>query len=105
MDDVKVVHEKKQKEYNTFVHKKTTSVRNEIDLRGKMVDEGIFELENYLDRAVMNSYTEVYVIHGKGTGALREGILNYLKKCPYVKEYRIGGHGEGGLGCTVVTLK
>lgn len=105
MDDVKVVHEKKQKEYNTFVHKKTTSVRNEIDLRGKMVDEGIFELENYLDRAVMNSYTEVYVIHGKGTGALREGILNYLKKCLYVKEYRIGGHGEGGLGCTVVTLK
>lgn len=105
MDDVKVVQEKKQKEYNTFVHKKTTSVRNEIDLRGKMVDEGIFELENYLDRAVMNSYTEVYIIHGKGTGALREGILNYLKKCPYVKEYRIGGHGEGGLGCTVVTLK
>lgn len=105
MDDVKVVQEKKQKEYNTFVHKKTTSVRNEIDLRGKMVDEGIFELENYLDRAVMNSYTEVYIIHGKGTGALREGVLNYLKKCPYVKEYRIGGHGEGGLGCTVVTLK
>ena len=58
-----------------------------------------------LDRAVMNSYTEVYIIHGKGTGALREGILNYLKKCRYVKEYRLGGHGEGGLGCTVVTLK
>lgn len=104
LDDVKVVEEKKQKVYNSFSHKKT-AVRSEIDLRGKMVDEAVYELETYLDRAVMNSYNEVYVIHGKGTGALREGILNYLKKCPYVKEYRIGGHGEGGLGCTVVTLK
>lgn len=104
LDDVKVVEEKKQKIYNSFSHKKT-AVRSEIDLRGKMVDEAVYELETYLDRAVMNSYNEVYVIHGKGTGALREGILNYLKKCPYVKEYRIGGHGEGGLGCTVVTLK
>lgn len=104
LDDVKVVEEKKQKVYNSFSHKKTV-VRSEIDLRGKMVDEAVYELETYLDRAVMNSYNEVYVIHGKGTGALREGILNYLKKCPYVKEYRIGGHGEGGLGCTVVTLK
>ena len=104
MDDVKVVKEKAKKEYNTFSHTKT-SVRNEIDLRGKMVAEAVYELETYLDRAVMNSYTEVYIIHGKGTGALREGILNYLKKCRYVKEYRLGGHGEGGLGCTVVTLK
>ena len=104
LDDVKVVEEKKQKVYNSFSHKKT-AVRSEIDLRGKMVEEAVYELETYLDRAVMNSYNEVYVIHGKGTGALREGILNYLKKCPYVKEYRIGGHGEGGLGCTVVTLK
>ena len=104
LDDVKVVEEKKQKAYNSFSHKKT-AVRSEIDLRGKMVDEAVYELETYLDRAIMNSYNEVYVIHGKGTGALREGILNYLKKCPYVKEYRIGGHGEGGLGCTVVTLK
>ena len=104
LDDVKVVEEKKQKVYNSFSHKKT-AVRSEIDLRGKMVDEAVYELETYLDRAIMNSYNEVYIIHGKGTGALREGILNYLKKCPYVKEYRIGGHGEGGLGCTVVTLK
>ena len=104
LDDIKVVEEKKQKVYNSFSHKKT-AVRSEIDLRGKMVDEAVYELETYLDRAVMNSYNEVYVIHGKGTGALREGILNYLKNCPYVKEYRIGGHGEGGLGCTVVTLK
>ena len=103
-NEIKVVEEKKEKVYNVNAHKKT-AVRSEIDLRGKMVDEGIYELETYLDRATLNGYTEVYVIHGKGTGALREGILKYLKTSKYVKEYRIGGHGEGGLGCTVVTLK
>jgi len=103
-DEIKVVEEKKEKVYNMNTHKKTP-VRSEIDLRGKMVDEAVYELETYLDRATLNGYTEVYVIHGKGTGALREGILKYLKTCKYVKEYRIGGHGEGGLGCTVVTLK
>ena len=102
--EIKVVEEKKEKVYHVNTHKKT-AVRSEIDLRGKMVDEGIYELETYLDRATLNGYTEVYVIHGKGTGALREGILKYLKTSKYVKEYRIGGHGEGGLGCTVVTLK
>jgi len=103
-DEIKIVEEKKEKVYNINNHKKTP-VRSEIDLRGKMVDEAVYELETYLDRATLNGYTEVYVIHGKGTGALREGILKYLKTCKYVKEYRIGGHGEGGLGCTVVTLK
>ncbi|MDR3258251.1 MAG: endonuclease MutS2 [Fusobacteriaceae bacterium] len=103
-DDIRKIKEEKKKKYTPVAVIKTR-VRNEIDIRGKMVDEAIFELENYLDRAVMNSYTEVYIIHGKGTGALREGILKYLKDCRYVKDFRIGGHGEGGLGCTVVTLK
>lgn len=103
-DEVKLAQEKEKKSYNTVSIKKT-KVKGEIDLRGKMVDEAIHELETYLDRAVMNSYTEVYIIHGKGTGALREGILKYLKNCRYIKEFRIGGHGEGGLGCTVATLK
>lgn len=103
-EEIRVTEEKKEKSYQVQVHKKI-AVRSEIDLRGKMVDEGIHELETYLDRALLNGYHEIYVIHGKGTGALRNGILDYLKTCPYVKEYRIGGHGEGGLGCTVVTLK
>lgn len=103
-DEIKLVEEKKEKTYRVQNHNKVR-VRSEIDLRGKMVDEGIHELETYLDRALLNGYNEVYVIHGKGTGALRNGILEYLKTCPYVKEYRVGGHGEGGLGCTVVSLK
>ncbi len=102
--DVKVELETPKKTYNTISSHKKINVRSEIDLRGKMVDEAIHELETYLDRAVLNSYSEVYIIHGKGTGALRDGILKYLKNSKYVKNYRIGGHGEGGLGCTVVTL-
>ena len=103
-DEIKVVEEKKEKVYNVNTHKKNP-VRSEIDLRGKMVDEGIYELETYLDRATLNGYTEVYVIHGKGTGALREGILKYLKTSKYVKEFRVAAQNEGGLGCTVVSLK
>ncbi|MDO4689721.1 MAG: endonuclease MutS2 [Fusobacterium sp.] len=103
-DEIKIVEEKKEKVYNVSSHKKSP-VKYEIDLRGKMVDEAIYELETYLDRATLNSYTEVYIIHGKGTGALREGVLKYLKTSRYVKNFRIGGHGEGGLGCTVVSLK
>jgi DNA mismatch repair protein MutS2 len=58
-----------------------------------------------MDRALLSGFSEVYVIHGKGTGALRAGIIEYLKGCHYVKSFRTGGHGEGGIGCTVVTLK
>ena len=70
-----------------------------------MVEEGVHELESYLDKAVLSGYTEVSIIHGKGTGALREGIIDYLRGCRYIKDFRTGGHGEGGLGCTIVTLK
>lgn len=103
-DEIKIVEEKKQNVTQVSVGKKV-AVKYEIDLRGKMVDEAIHELEIYFDRAVLNSYSEVFVIHGKGTGALREGILKYLKTSRYVKSFRLGGHGEGGLGCTVVSLK
>lgn len=103
-DEIKIVEEKKEKVYNVNNYKKIF-VRSEIDLRGKMVDEVVYELEIYLDRVILNGYIEVYVIYGKGIGVLREGILKYLKVCKYVKEYRIGGYGEGGFGCIVVILK
>ncbi|MDR1832612.1 MAG: endonuclease MutS2 [Fusobacteriaceae bacterium] len=104
LSDIKALKEEKKKKFIPMARIQTR-VRNEIDVRGKMVDEAVYEIENYLDRAVMNSYNEVYIIHGKGTGALREGILKYLKACPYVSEFRIGNQNEGGLGCTVATLK
>ncbi|MGL6065759.1 MAG: endonuclease MutS2 [Cetobacterium sp.] len=105
MDDAKTIVEPKKKEYRPISTHTKTRVKNEVDLRGKLVDEGIYELETYMDRALMNGYTEIYVIHGKGTGALRTGILEFLKTSSYVKNFRAGGHNEGGIGCTVVTLK
>ncbi|MGL4567024.1 MAG: endonuclease MutS2 [Fusobacteriaceae bacterium] len=103
--DMRKSEEEKKRTYAAAGTGTGTKVKYQIDLRGKMVDEAIFELETYLDRAVMSGYNDIYVVHGKGTGALREGILKYLKGCRYVKEFRTGGHNEGGLGCTVVTLK
>lgn len=105
MDDIKVVKESKKKEYKSINAHTKTRVKSEIDLRGKLVDEGIYELETYMDRALLNGYHEIYVIHGKGTGALRTGIIEYLKTSRYVKSFRVGNQNEGGLGCTVVTLK
>ncbi|MEG0134556.1 MAG: endonuclease MutS2 [Cetobacterium sp.] len=105
MDDVKTVVEPKKKEYRPINTHTKTRVKSEVDLRGKLVDEAIYELETYMDRALMNGYREIYVIHGKGTGALRTGVLEFLKTSRYVKEFRTGGHNEGGIGCTVVTLK
>lgn len=105
IDDLKKVEEPKIKQYNTVQVHKRTAVRSEIDIRGKMVDDAVHDLETYMDRALLNGFSEVYVIHGKGTGALRAGVIEYLKGCHYVKSFRAGGHGEGGIGCTVVTLK
>lgn len=105
MDDVKSVNEPKKKEYRPISTHKKTPVKSEVDLRGKLVDEAIHELETYMDRALMSGYNEIHVIHGKGTGALRTGILDYLKTSRYVKTFRAGSFNEGGIGCTVVTLK
>ena len=105
LDDLKKITEKKEKTYSSASTLSSTSVKPKIDLRGKMVEEAIYELESYFDRAMLNGYKEVQVIHGNGTGALRKGIVEYLKTCRYVKEFRFGGQGEGGVGCSVVTLK
>ena len=105
LDDLKKITEKKEKTYTSASTSSRTSVKPKIDLRGKMVEEAIYELESYFDRAMLNGYKEVQVVHGNGTGALRKGIVEYLKICRYVKEFRFGGQGEGGVGCSVVTLK
>lgn len=105
IDDVKVSEEQSKKTYTRVSVAKKTSVKSQVDLRGKMVDEGIHELESYMDSALLNGYNEIYVVHGKGTGALRTGILTYLKKSKYVKDFRTANQNEGGLGCTVVTLR
>lgn len=84
---------------------KAQSVRSEIDLRGMMVNEATEELDKYLDDAVLTGAGMIYIIHGKGTGALRAGVQDFLKGHPHVQSFRLGQHGEGDLGVTVVELK
>ena len=84
---------------------KSLNVKMELNLIGKTVDEALFTLDKYLDDAYLAHLPQVYIIHGKGTGTLRNAIQTHLKKCPYVKSYRNGEHGEGGAGATVVEFK
>ncbi len=76
-----------------------------IDLRGSMVDDACLELDRFIDNALITGVHEFFVVHGKGTGALRSGVQQYLKNHPRVKTFRIGAYGEGDAGVTVVTLK
>lgn len=104
LDDVTKIISKKKKTYNLVASHSKSLVKSKIDLRGKMVEESVYDLESYFDSAILNGYKEVQVITGNGTGALRKGVVSYLKECRYVKEFRFGGQGEGGVGCIVVTL-
>jgi DNA mismatch repair protein MutS2 len=89
----------------------TTSIRGrsavklELDLRGERYEDAIYKTEKYIDDALLSNYHQVSIIHGKGTGALRQGVQQYLKKHSRVKSYRFGEAGEGGFGVTVVELK
>ncbi len=80
-------------------------VSSEINLLGENVDTAVNTLDKYLDNCSMAHLKQVRVIHGKGTGKLREGIHNYLKTSKYVKNFRIAGFGEGDYGVTIVELK
>lgn len=84
---------------------KTMSVKSELDLRGFMVDEALIELDKYLDDAVMSNLDSVRIIHGKGTGALRSAIWEFLRRHHHAKSFRAGNFGEGDLGVTVIELK
>lgn len=84
---------------------KSTSVSTEINLLGKTVDEAIMELDKYLDDAYIAHFPSVRIVHGKGTGALRKGVHNYLRRQKHVKSYRLGEFGEGDAGVTIVEFK
>ena len=77
----------------------------ELDVRGMLVDDANIIVDRYLDDAYNAGLSEVNIIHGKGTGALRAGVQAFLKRHPLVKGYRMGSYGEGDAGVTVVTLK
>lgn len=81
------------------------NVRTELDLRGANLEEALVEADRFIDEAFLSNLGQVYLIHGKGTGVLRTGIQEYLRKHKNVKSYRLGNYGEGGSGVTVVELK
>ena len=83
---------------------KSLSVSPEINLLGKTVDEAVAELDKYLDDALFSHLNSVRVVHGKGTGALRKGIHEYLRRQKHVKSYRLAEFGEGDAGVTIVEL-
>ena len=84
---------------------KAQVISPELDIRGKYAEEGIGEVERFIDDAVVANLKTVTIVHGKGTGALRQAVHDFLKSNPCVEEYRIGKYGEGDLGVTVVHLK
>lgn len=95
----------KQTVVMTNVKNRNNHVKLELDLRGERYEEAILKTEKYIDDALLANYPRVSIIHGKGTGALRQGIQNYLKGHKRVKSFRYGEAGEGGFGVTVVELK
>ena len=84
---------------------KSLSVSTEINLLGKTVDEAIASLDKYLDDAYLAHLPSVRVVHGKGTGALRNAVHSHLKRLKYVKDFRLGEYGEGDAGVTIVTFR
>ena len=84
---------------------KAMTIRTDINLIGMRVDEALPELDKYLDDAYLSHLSQVTVIHGRGTGALKEAVHAHLKKLKYVKSYRLGAFGEGDQGVTIVEFK
>ena len=81
-----------------------TKIMNEIDLRGKIADDALIELKQFLDHALNSDWHLIRIIHGKGTGALRKNVHAYLKQNKLVKSFRLGNYGEGDTGVTIIEL-
>jgi DNA mismatch repair protein MutS2 len=100
-------HEAKQEshKYSSIVMQKAKDISTELDLRGLTLEEAIAKADKYIDDACLAGVHIVTLIHGKGTGTLRRGIQEMLRKRPNIKSYRVGRFDEGGLGVTVVELR
>lgn len=109
LDDLELVGasapSRQQRSVATVKRTRDENVRTELDLRGSNVEEAIVEVDRFLDEAIMASLSQVYIIHGKGTGVLRTGIQEYLRRHKHVRTFRIGAFNEGGHGVTVAELK
>jgi DNA mismatch repair protein MutS2 len=88
-----------------IVRGRDSNVKLELDLRGERYEDALLKVEKYIDDALLANYPRVSIIHGKGTGALRQGVQEYLRNHRSVKKIRFGEAGEGGSGVTVVEFK
>ena len=100
-----IISGKQKKNASEFHAKVNRDFRDEIDLRGMLGDEGWQAVDKYLDEAVIANFSRVRLIHGKGTGALKNALWQHLKHDRRVKSFRIAAYGEGDGGVTVVELK
>jgi DNA mismatch repair protein MutS2 len=97
--------EPKQKVSPTKSQIRTAPIKSEINLLGQTVDEALYNVDKFLDDALMQGVAQVRIIHGRGTGKLKNGIHSYLRTNKNVAEYRLGNYNEGDSGVTIVTLK
>lgn len=107
IDDLQLIDRPKpvEKQPLTTVRGSAHHVKPELDLRGERFEDAMLRVEKYLDDALLAGYSQVSIIHGKGTGALRKGVLQLLKTHPHVKGSKMAGMSEGGLGNTIVEFK
>lgn len=106
--DLQAVEPKKSetpKRHVSTLNSSGSHVSNQLDLRGKHYEDALNELDQYLDAAILAGYPQVTIVHGKGTGALRKGVLNYLKRHRSVKNFDFAPANQGGNGATVVNFK
>lgn len=94
-----------QRHVTTIKRTRDANIRKELDLRGANLEEALIEVDRFMDEAFLGNLGQVSIIHGKGTGILRTGIQDYLRKHKHVKSYRLGNYGEGGTGVTIAELK
>ncbi len=111
LSDIMITEKKKKKEakpqrslYRTS-SRADSDVKTELDMRGQTTDEGIMNLQLFIDKCVLNGMNEIYIIHGKGTGALRAAVHEELRHHPNIAEFRLGKYGEGEDGVTIAKLK
>ena len=105
IEDLEKMKKKKETSTKMVTRANRQTVKTELDLRGYRYEDALNELDQYLDQAVLSNFEQVYIIHGKGTGALQKGVQQHLKRHKSVKTFRGGMPSEGGFGVTVASLK